>query len=71
VTWEAPDAIEARAATLLPGLLLARVDGKSPVEYVTDDEDKARVRRVGRALLTEPVSRLAAVRRAWASEVGQ
>ena len=71
VTWEAPDAIEARAATLLPALLLARVDGKSPVEYVTDDEDKARVRRVGRALLAEPVSRLAAVRRAWASEVGQ
>jgi aminoglycoside phosphotransferase (APT) family kinase protein len=71
VTWEAPDAIEARAAALLPGLLLARVDGKSPVEYVTDDEDKARVRRIGRALLAEPVGHLAAVRQAWASEISQ
>ena len=35
----------------LPGLFLARVDGKSPVEYLTDDNDKNRVRRVARALL--------------------
>ena len=71
VAWEAPDAIEARAAALLPGLFLARVDGKSPVEYVTDSEDKARVRRVGRALLVNPVRQLAAVRQAWAAEIGQ
>ena len=30
--------IEARAARLLPGLFLARVDGKSPVEYITSDD---------------------------------
>src|ERR1700712_4309494 len=28
VDWELPEALEARAAALLPGLLLARVDGK-------------------------------------------
>jgi len=28
-------ALEQRAAQLLPALLLARVDGKSPVEYIT------------------------------------
>jgi hypothetical protein len=32
--------IESRIASLLPGLLLARIDGKSPVEYITDDRDK-------------------------------
>ena len=28
----------ARTAALLPALLLARIDGKSPVEYLTDDD---------------------------------
>src|SRR6202012_5750727 len=32
VDWEAIEAVDARVASLLPGLLLARVDGKSPVE---------------------------------------
>ena len=67
VGWEPRDAIEARAARLLPGLLLARIDGKSPVEYVTDERDKARVRLVARHLLLAPVERLAAVRDAWAA----
>ena len=61
----APEALEARAASLLPGLLLARVDGKSPVEYVTAEVQKARVRRVARALIQAPPARLAAVRDAW------
>ena len=49
VDWEPPAALEARAARLLPGLFLARVDGKSPVEYVTAETDKERVRRVAGA----------------------
>ncbi len=61
--------IETRTARLLPGLLLARVDGKSPVEYVTCGADKARVRRVARALLAAPARRLGAIRAAWAEEV--
>lgn len=65
VTWEAPAALEARAAHLLPGLLLARVDGKSPVEYVTSDEARDQVRRVARRLLTDPTDRLADVAHAW------
>ncbi|HXZ50935.1 MAG TPA: aminoglycoside phosphotransferase family protein [Burkholderiales bacterium] len=64
-SWENPSGLEARAASLLPGLLLARVDGKSPVEYVTDISEKNRVRRVARALLAEPPARLAEVRDAW------
>jgi aminoglycoside phosphotransferase (APT) family kinase protein len=70
VAWEAPAAVEARAASLLPGLLLARVDGKSPVEYITEEAAKDRVRRVARALLRAPPDRLAGVRAAWAAEVG-
>ena len=69
VDWEAPSMLEARAARLLPGLFLARVDGKSPVEYLTEDADKDRVRRTARALLAEPVERLAAVRAAWEEEL--
>ncbi len=70
VEWEAPAALEARAAQLLPGLFLARVDGKSPVEYVTEEADKDRVRRVARALLAAPPDRLRSVRAAWGDEIG-
>ncbi len=69
VDWERPDRLEARAAALLPGLLLARVDGKSPVEYVTTDRDRNLVRRAARRLLREPVATLAAVQDAWASDL--
>jgi aminoglycoside phosphotransferase (APT) family kinase protein len=66
VTWEPHEDLEKRAAHLLPGLLLARIDGKSPVEYITEEADKERVRRVARALLLDPVDRLDFVREAWA-----
>jgi hypothetical protein len=46
------------AATLLPrtllllgGLMLARIDGKSPVEYITDPAMQDRVRRASRMIL--------------------
>lgn len=69
VAWEEPAAIEARVARLLPGLFLARVDGKSPVEYVTEERDKERVRRVARRLLVSPVESVGAIRRQWGEEV--
>lgn len=69
VTWEEPAALETRAARLLPGLFLARVDGKSPVEYITSERDKNRVRRTTLALLAAPVDRLGDVRFAWAREI--
>lgn len=71
IAWEPPAALEARAARLLPGLFLARVDGKSPVEYITAAADKDRVRRVARALLATPPARLATVRDAWAAELAR
>ena len=69
ITWEPPPDLEARTARLLPGLLLARVDGKSPVEYITREADKDRVRRTARALLREPPHRLAEIGQAWSREL--
>lgn len=59
--------IESRAARLLPGLFLARIDGKSPVEYVTEESDKALVRGVATEMLQSPPERLSAIREAWAA----
>jgi len=39
-------------------LMLARVDGKSPVEYVTDDRLKERLRQVARKFILEPVEEM-------------
>ena len=69
ITWEPPDATEARAARLLPGLLLARVDGKSPAEYITTDVQRGVVRRVARDLLAAPVERLSAIAAAWREDL--
>ena len=57
------EGVEERAASLLPALLLARVDGKSPVEYL-GDRDKQRVRSVARELLPT-ASNLKQIREAW------
>jgi aminoglycoside phosphotransferase (APT) family kinase protein len=67
--WEPADVLEERVATLLPGLFLARIDGKSPVEYLTEDVQKNRVRRAAKALLCNPVSRLADIAAIWEKEV--
>jgi hypothetical protein len=69
VRWEPRAALEARVADLLPGLTLARVDGKSPVEYLTTETQWRTVRRVASQLLRQPVARLAEVAAAWAWEV--
>lgn len=69
VDWEPRAALEQRAAALLPGLLLARVDGKSPVEYLTAEAQRDAVRRVARALLLQPVARLTDVGAAWREEI--
>lgn len=71
VSWEPPYQLEQRAARLLPGLFLARVDGKSPVEYITDENPKEKVRKVGRALLLNPPTRLCEISDAWAKELDQ
>jgi len=69
IDWEPAADLEARAASLLPGLFLARIDGKSPVEYVTEEGDRERVRRVAIPLIGKPPAALAAVRDAWTGEL--
>jgi aminoglycoside phosphotransferase (APT) family kinase protein len=69
VDWELPVTLERRAAALLPGLMLARVDGKSPVEYIETDAQRDAVRRVARALLREAPARLADIAEAWRKDL--
>ncbi len=52
ITWEDAGALQARVATLQPALMLARIDGKSPVEYL-DDATRAHVRHIARALILD------------------
>ena len=69
VDWEPPAALERRAAALLPGLFLARVDGKSPVEYLESADQRDTVRRAARAWLQRPPPRLADIAAAWREEL--
>ena len=53
ITWEPPAALAARLAALIPALMLARVDGKSPVEYLSP-ASQALVRALALDLLATP-----------------
>ncbi|WP_433622165.1 phosphotransferase [Nocardia sp. CA-120079] len=55
IDWESVAAFDHRVTTLVPALLLARVDGASPVEYLTDVSRTA-VRKVAIGMLLAPVS---------------
>ncbi len=68
-SWEPRAGIEGRIARLLPALFLARIDGKSPIEYVTSERDKGRVRAAARPLIRCPVNELDVIRRTWTAEV--
>jgi 5-methylthioribose kinase len=52
----------------LGGLLLARMDGKSPAEYIRDPELKDRIRRFARALILTPPKTVAEVWERHAAE---
>jgi aminoglycoside phosphotransferase (APT) family kinase protein len=69
VDWEPREALEARAAALLPGLLLARVDGKSPVEYLESAAQRDAVRSGARGFLRQPAARLCDLRAAWQRQI--
>ncbi|MGV3569287.1 MAG: phosphotransferase [Ramlibacter sp.] len=67
VHWEPATVLEQRVAMLLPGLALARVDGKSPVEYL-DAPTGAAVRAAAIRLLREPSTRLDPIAVRWTGE---
>jgi len=64
VSWEAPVELERRTVRLLSALLLARVDGKSPVEYLTE-ADRALVRQMSLSWLAGPPENLEQLVEAW------
>jgi len=65
VHWESPASCEARTAGLLPALMLARIDGKSPVEYLVEANRREEVRSFARGLLLDPVARVAEIAGRW------
>jgi aminoglycoside phosphotransferase (APT) family kinase protein len=68
VDWEDPAALEARAAALTAACLLARVDGRSPVEYL-DHDGRHQTRRAARRLLRDGAPDLLTVRQAWGDDL--
>lgn len=68
VDWEARAALEARAAALLPALFLARVDGKSPVEYLQPGAEHDAVRAFAIPRIAAPPTRLADLIDGWAQQ---
>jgi aminoglycoside phosphotransferase (APT) family kinase protein len=64
VRWEPEAAFDRRVATLLPALLLARVDGASPVEYLTD-ASRVAVRATAIGMLLEPATSTGQVLDRW------
>ena len=58
-----PARLERDTVAQLGALLLARVDGKSPVEYITEDEPKNVARRLASGILRGEATSLADVQR--------
>ena len=69
VCWESVAQFNSRTARLLPALLLARVDGKSPVEYLTEAA-RTLVRHAARELISAPVDSLHVLSRQFAKLIG-
>ncbi len=70
LNWESRTKFEGRTGRLLAALLLARVDGKSPVEYITTEADRELVRQTALPLISAGVHSPFAVQRAWAARLG-
>lgn len=71
VDWESPAELEARACRLLAAMLLARIDGKSPVEYITNPTDQEMVRLFARKLVLQPEKTLGALAARWFANLSE
>lgn len=69
VDWEGVAELTGRAGELLPALLLARVDGASPVEYLTVERSRNHVRMWATAGLLRPARSVIDVFTAWADDL--
>ncbi len=68
VTWEDAAALQARVAALVPALMLARIDGKSPVEYLSEPE-RVHIRQLALGLLAQDHATLATLVQAIADHL--
>ena len=68
VDWENPAHLEARMAHLLAAIMLARVDGKSPLEYLSES-DREHLRRFAKARVLSPRTQLKTIRDEWQREL--
>jgi aminoglycoside phosphotransferase (APT) family kinase protein len=66
VRWEPADSLNGRVASLTPALALARVDGSSPVEYLSEAQ-RAILRSVSRSLLAAPPASVSELVDRWAT----
>ncbi|MGA7713866.1 MAG: aminoglycoside phosphotransferase family protein [Rhizomicrobium sp.] len=64
--WETRSDLENRTAGLLAAILLARIDGKSPVEYIKLDRDKLFVRAMAKTFLRSEDITLGEMSARWA-----
>jgi aminoglycoside phosphotransferase (APT) family kinase protein len=65
VAWESHAGLARRAAGFIAAFLLARIDGKSPVDYITAEPDKAFVRQHAKAFLNDSLSHLDELQERW------
>jgi 5-methylthioribose kinase len=70
VTWEPVPELESRISSLLPGLMLARVDGKSPVEYLAAERG-AIVRKLAIEFLEQDDVSFSIIHARWGQEFKQ
>jgi 5-methylthioribose kinase len=63
--WEERHGLESRTVGLLSAFLLARIDGKSPVEYITSDADREFVRTMAKGFLGGRATTLAEMLHRW------
>ena len=64
IDWESRQDIESRVAALLPALALARISGKSPVEYLDLPTRKAII-KIATPLVAMPPPQLEALKGVW------
>lgn len=64
VGWEPRQDIESRIASLLPALTLARISGKSPVDYL-DQPTRYAVMKIAATLVAKPPMQLGELKDVW------
>lgn len=69
--WESADGLDRRTASFLAAFLLARIDGKSPVEYITAPRKKEFVRQAAREFLSQHELTLSGMVSVWHGKVSR